>query len=56
MHKCMLHAAVAEEADRYWKYRSWQQLEGYPYWGQMATYSGGGYVASLGRSNMREHT
>ena len=43
--------AVAEEPDSSWKYRTWRQLDGYPYWGQMATYSGGGYVARLGRSN-----
>ena len=56
MHKCMLHAVVDEEADRYWKYLSWQQLEGYPYWGRMATYSGGGYVVNLGRSNATAQT
>ena len=32
-----------------WMYQSWQELDGYPYWGRMATYGGGGYVASLGR-------
>ncbi len=33
-----------------WKYRTWTELNGYPYWGNFATYSGGGYVAGLGRS------
>ena len=40
-----------EEPDTSWKYRTWQQLDGYPYWGAVSTYGGGGYVASLGRTN-----
>ena len=35
----------SEEA---YKYRSFVELKTTPYWGQMATYGGGGYVANLG--------
>ena len=41
---------MGEKPHKDWKYRTWQELNGYPYWGQMATYSGGGYVAKLGRT------
>ena len=40
------------ELDAAWIYRSWKELDGYPYWGRMATYGGGGYVASLGRDTV----
>ena len=44
--------AVDPELDAAWIYRSWKELDGYPYWGRMATYGGGGYVASLGRDTV----
>ena len=39
-----------DEPDTAWKYHSWNDLDGYPHMGKMGTYSGGGYVASLGHS------
>ncbi|XP_067853682.1 polycystin-1-like protein 2 [Heptranchias perlo] len=34
-----------------WQYQSESQLNGYPVWGKLAVYQGGGYVADLGTEN-----
>ena len=36
--------------DDRWRYQTWLELGGYPYWGEFSTYSGGGYVATFGRN------
>ena len=39
-----------DQPDDAWTYRTWNDLDGYPHMGKMATYSGGGFVASLGHT------
>jgi len=39
---------TVQAPDEYFKYKSWNELEGLPYWGFFGMYSGGGYVAELG--------
>ena len=33
--------------DMMWRYQNGTQLDGYPFWAQLATYSGGGYVFQI---------
>ncbi len=42
-------ADAASVPDQFWTYQEWNELDGYPYWGTHATYSGGGYEAQLGK-------
>uniref|UniRef100_UPI00398F8683 polycystin-1-like protein 2 n=1 Tax=Pristiophorus japonicus TaxID=55135 RepID=UPI00398F8683 len=37
--------------DSTWQYQSESQLNGYPVWGKLAVYRGGGFVANLGTEN-----
>ena len=43
-------SVAGEEADSFWTYRGFLELKTHPHWGKMDTYTGGGYVAGLGRS------
>ncbi|XP_048461921.1 polycystic kidney disease protein 1-like 2 [Rhincodon typus] len=38
----------SSDLDYVWKYQSQTELRGYPIWGKLAMYRGGGYIAELG--------
>ncbi len=46
---CRTDPTDAPDPNPMWSYRSWRELDGYPYWGFFASYSGGGYRAEFGR-------
>ena len=39
-----------------WKYQSTLELRGFPYWGAISLYSGGGYAANLGYNPVQAYT
>jgi hypothetical protein len=39
-----------------WKYQSTLELRGFPYWGAISLYSGGGYAANLGYNPVEAYT
>lgn len=43
--------ANTTKADSIWHYQNQDTLNGYPFQGEFATYSGGGYVVRLGRDS-----
>lgn len=45
------NASAPDSGDHFplaWRYQSQSQLRGYPTWGRLALYPGGGYVVPLG--------